>query len=81
MLPEEGAPIWRKSSHSGGEGGNCVEVARLAPEVGVRDSKDRTGAVLRFAPKAWAAFLADLAPDPGTGSDPRAPDLTRRHRI
>ncbi|MBF9132386.1 DUF397 domain-containing protein [Plantactinospora sp. S1510] len=65
MLPEGSAPIWRKSRHSGGEGGNCVEVARLAPEVGVRDSKDRAGAVLRFAPKAWATFLADLRPDAG----------------
>ena len=63
MLPEESAPIWRKSSHSGGEGGNCVEVARLAPGVGVRDSKDAAGAVLRFAPNAWATFLADLGPD------------------
>jgi hypothetical protein len=63
MLPEGSAPIWRKSSRSGGEGGNCVEVARLVPGVGVRDSKDPAGAVLRFVPDAWATFLADLGSD------------------
>ncbi|MBE1484633.1 DUF397 domain-containing protein [Plantactinospora soyae] len=63
MLPEESASIWWKSSHSGGEGGNCVEVARLAPGVGVRDSKDTAGAVLRFAPTAWVTFLAGLGTD------------------
>lgn len=24
-------PQWRKSTHSGGQGGNCVEVARFSP--------------------------------------------------
>ncbi|MBB5829481.1 hypothetical protein HDA31_005670 [Micromonospora carbonacea subsp. aurantiaca] len=30
--------------------------------VVVRDSKDRTGPVLAFAPAAWGAFLTRLAP-------------------
>lgn len=30
---------WRKSSYSGGEGGQCVELASLNGSVGVRDSK------------------------------------------
>ncbi|MFI0372669.1 DUF397 domain-containing protein [Actinomadura sp. 1N219] len=30
---------WRKSSHSGPEQGDCVEVADLPSGVGVRDSK------------------------------------------
>ncbi|WP_084337955.1 DUF397 domain-containing protein [Actinomadura oligospora] len=30
---------WRKSSHSGHEGGDCVEVADLTKVAGVRDSK------------------------------------------
>ncbi|MBO2452202.1 DUF397 domain-containing protein [Actinomadura barringtoniae] len=34
-------PHWRKSSYSGEEGGSCIEVADLAPAVGVRDSKDK----------------------------------------
>jgi hypothetical protein len=55
--------MWRKSSRSGGEGGNCVEVARLAAGIGVRDSKDAAGPVLRFAPAAWVTFLADLGFD------------------
>jgi hypothetical protein len=63
MWPEERAPMWRKSSRSGGEGGNCVEVARLAVGIGVRDSKDAAGPVLRFGSAAWVTFLADLPPD------------------
>ncbi|WP_420812756.1 DUF397 domain-containing protein [Micromonospora zingiberis] len=36
---------WRKSSRSGGNGGDCVEVAdNLSGVVGVRDSKDPAGA-------------------------------------
>jgi len=32
-------------------------VALLAEAVAVRDSKDRGGPVLVFAPEAWAAFV------------------------
>jgi hypothetical protein len=50
---------WRKSSYSGGSGGNCVEVAgRLAGVIAVRDSKDPDGPKLAFAPDAWGAFTA-----------------------
>jgi hypothetical protein len=49
---------WRKSSFSGGNGGNCVEVARNLPgTVAVRDSKDREGPALVFTPQQWRAFL------------------------
>ncbi|MGC4896102.1 DUF397 domain-containing protein [Micromonospora sp. DT31] len=49
---------WRKSTRSGGNGGNCVEVAGNLPGVvGVRDSKDPTGPVLTFGPAPWARFL------------------------
>jgi Domain of unknown function (DUF397) len=38
--------------------GNCVEVASLPDGgVGVRDSKDAAGPVLRFTPAEWEAFL------------------------
>jgi hypothetical protein len=51
---------WRKSSYSGGNG-NCVEVAGNLPGlVAVRDSKDRDGTVLAFAPGEWAAFTAGV---------------------
>lgn len=49
--------VWRKSSRSGGQSGNCVEVATNLPGVvGVRDSKDPQGAKFALSPKAWAAF-------------------------
>ena len=49
---------WVKSSFSFANG-NCVQVARLpGGGIGVRDSKDRDGAVLRFTPGEWQAFLA-----------------------
>ena len=52
---------WRKSSYSGGNGGACVEVSRNLPGiVAVRDSKDRTGHVLAFAPEQWAAFTTGV---------------------
>ncbi|MGW3039371.1 DUF397 domain-containing protein [Kitasatospora sp. NPDC001159] len=52
---------WRKSSYSGGEGGNCIEVASGLPgTVPVRDSKDPQGPVLGFNVEAWQAFVADI---------------------
>ncbi|GII77576.1 hypothetical protein Sru01_25580 [Sphaerisporangium rufum] len=52
---------WRKSSYSGDEGGNCVEVAaNVAGVVGVRDSKVPGGAALAVAPEAWAAFVGGV---------------------
>jgi uncharacterized protein DUF397 len=48
---------WIKSSLSFSNS-NCVEVASLPDgEIGVRDSKDRKGPVLRFTPDEWSAFL------------------------
>jgi Domain of unknown function (DUF397) len=56
------AVTWRKSSYSGGNGGQCVEVA--APgRVLVRDTKDCAGAVLRFGPDAWREFAAQVKAD------------------
>ena len=48
---------WRKSSYSGSNGGECVEVAS-AEAVMVRDTTDRNGSVLAFTAKAWSAFTA-----------------------
>ncbi len=49
---------WRKSTKSGNNGGNCVEVAdNLTGVVGVRDSKDPVGPVLTFDPAVWARFV------------------------
>ncbi len=52
---------WTKSSHSSGEGGECVEVASRPDATYVRDSKDRTGPVLGLAPAAWAEFVGFAA--------------------
>jgi Domain of unknown function (DUF397) len=52
-------PEWRTSSYSG-QNGACVEVANLAEIVAVRDSKDRGGPVLTFAPDAWRVFTAGV---------------------
>ncbi|MGK5554441.1 DUF397 domain-containing protein [Actinomadura kijaniata] len=37
---------WRKSSHSGGQGSACVEVASVTGMTGIRDSKDPNGSFL-----------------------------------
>lgn len=51
---------WFKSSYSGSEGGNCVEVAAHPAAVHVRDSKVTDGPVLTVTPTAWAAFTTDV---------------------
>ncbi len=51
--------VWRKSSFSNGNGGNCVEVAALSNGGrAVRDSKDPNGGMLNFTADEWSAFLA-----------------------
>ncbi|GAA1870655.1 DUF397 domain-containing protein [Actinomadura bangladeshensis] len=50
---------WRKSSRSG-QNGDCVEVADLAAEVGVRDSKAPDAGHLSFGPQNWTAFVTDI---------------------
>ncbi|MEV1051467.1 DUF397 domain-containing protein [Streptomyces sp. NPDC049887] len=49
--------VWRTSSYSSEEGGECVEVATSPATVHVRDSKDTTRAALAVAPTAWTAFV------------------------
>lgn len=53
--------IWRKSSRSNGQGGQCVEVAANLPGiVALRDSKNPHGPKLIFTPAEWRAFLAGV---------------------
>jgi hypothetical protein len=48
---------WRKSSYSGANGGQCVEVGEARRGVQVRDTKDHgQGPVLRFSSDAWRRF-------------------------
>lgn len=49
---------WRKSSYSGGEGGQCVELADLGNGVAVRDSKDPEGPALLLTRNALATLFA-----------------------
>lgn len=52
---------WRKSRHSGSNGGNCVEVARNLPGVvAVRDSKQPQGPALIVTPARWRVFTEQI---------------------
>ncbi|MFF9042837.1 DUF397 domain-containing protein [Streptomyces parvulus] len=57
---------WRKSSYSGDQGGNCVEVAALPTPhtIAVRDSKAPSGPALTLAPDAFATFVVWTATAP-----------------
>jgi hypothetical protein len=48
---------WFKSSYSGNEGGECLEVAAMPGSVHVRDSKAPARAQLAFPATEWAAFV------------------------
>ena len=51
---------WVKSSLSFANS-NCVEATRMdGGVVGIRDSKDPRGAVLRFTPAEWTAFIGGV---------------------
>ena len=41
-------------------GGNCIEAGSAAGRVLVRDTKNRPGAVLAFAPQTWREFAARI---------------------
>lgn len=57
--PDSGS-YWVKSSLSFANG-NCVEVADLPDAViGVRNSRDDEGPILRFTSAEWRAFLGGV---------------------
>ncbi|RBM07321.1 DUF397 domain-containing protein [Streptomyces sp. PT12] len=52
---------WRKSSYSGSENQDCIEVADGIPEfLPVRDSKAPQGPALVFSAGGWSGFLSAL---------------------
>jgi hypothetical protein len=52
---------WRKSSYSGGQGGNCIEVGHGREVIAVRDTKQvGRGPVLRFNAEAWRRFAGQI---------------------
>ncbi len=49
---------WVKSSYSGDNGGDCIEIAPGIPGVvPVRDSKNADGPVLFFPVGEWSSFV------------------------
>jgi hypothetical protein len=49
---------WRKSTRSGSNGGDCVEIADNLPDFSaIRDSKDPNGAVLVFSEGDFRVFI------------------------
>ncbi|HEU5032769.1 MAG TPA: DUF397 domain-containing protein [Spirillospora sp.] len=52
--------VWRKSSYTTSNGGECVELASLPGTVAVRDSKDPDGPRLVFNRHAFASFLTSV---------------------
>ncbi|WAL73444.1 DUF397 domain-containing protein [Kitasatospora sp. YST-16] len=54
-----GTSTWRKSSYSGNDGGNCIEVDDANPGT-VRDSKDPDGPRLAFTARTWQTFIASV---------------------
>ncbi|MER6911273.1 DUF397 domain-containing protein [Streptomyces sp. NPDC000594] len=53
--------IWIKSSHSSGDGGQCIEWApahaTTTGTIPVRDSKHPHGPVLMVSPTAWTGLI------------------------
>ncbi|MFC8195639.1 DUF397 domain-containing protein [Streptomyces sp. NPDC057298] len=48
---------WFKSSYSGSDGDDCLEVAASPTTVHIRDSKNTRGPQLALSPAAWADFV------------------------
>lgn len=51
---------WRKSTYSGPNGGECLEVGGTGSNVLVRDTKNRSGAILDVKPTEWRRFIATV---------------------
>lgn len=52
--------VWRKSTYSDGNGGDCVELASDTGAILVRDTTNRDGATLAFTAQAWQEFTDRL---------------------
>ncbi|MEU4821661.1 DUF397 domain-containing protein [Actinomadura citrea] len=53
---------WRKSSYSGSNAAECVELAELPGAVAVRDSKDQDGPVLLLTREALRTAIHAAPP-------------------
>ncbi|CAL9559184.1 DUF397 domain-containing protein [Streptomyces sp. enrichment culture] len=57
-MSTHGGLDWFKSSYSGSEGDDCVEVAVVPGTVHVRDSKSENGPRFEVSGSAWREFVA-----------------------
>ncbi|MFF3096060.1 DUF397 domain-containing protein [Streptomyces cyaneofuscatus] len=48
---------WFKSTYSGENCGNCIEVATCPHTVHIRDSRDLTVPALAIIPTTWTSFV------------------------
>ncbi|WP_043255701.1 DUF397 domain-containing protein [Streptomyces sp. Tu6071] len=63
-MTKNSARTWTKSTYSGGDNGNCVEIAFGEPIIPVRDSKRADESpVVEFGREAFAAFLGSVTTD------------------
>jgi hypothetical protein len=51
--------VWMKSSRC--DSSQCVEVAAVADDVMIRDSRNPSGPILRVSRADWNAFAAGIA--------------------
>ncbi|TDD32103.1 DUF397 domain-containing protein [Actinomadura sp. KC06] len=56
--------LWRKSTHSGANEGNCVELANLNGHIAIRDSKSPHTGHLALTHQTFAALLTHLTSKP-----------------
>ena len=54
------APRWRKSSYSGGDTGQCVELASLDGSVGIRDSKNPQNPHIEVGREALSSLIGRI---------------------
>lgn len=56
---------WRKSTHSSGVNDeDCVELGRLSPGIGMRDSKDPDGGHLALSVAQFAGLIEQVKRHP-----------------
>lgn len=60
MTKHATTPRWTKSSYSGNQGGECVEIAALAQTVGIRDSKDVARGFVQATAPSWTVLTEAL---------------------
>ncbi|MFC9506712.1 DUF397 domain-containing protein [Streptomyces sp. NPDC057002] len=48
---------WRKSTYSGDQGGQCLEIAEAPTTIAIRDSKNPAGPILTLDPATFTTFI------------------------